>query len=325
MEEKMKNLFRKLLLPLVLLAGTLGFAQILTPPTNPDNPAPLAQPPVQPLTQVGGGSPGFIGPQAAPQSFEVSLKDLNVHLSIPITHKMGIGSDFTLTLSFNNDFWTPPSGLNGYNWQVGVPLIGLTASYGDYGWSINSTSGYMMGSACTDIGNNPEPMGYTGYMDPTGNVHPLFLGNGTGGSQNYPAVYVGVGSGGANSTCPYVDHTSIVLPDNSGITVNLVSTGNNTAVFPDGTVVTMEGIVVPSTNTSVDTNGNTVSFSITSTSGTYTDTLNTNPVVTRGTSTSNVYTYPTAAGNETFTLNYTATPIMVGMPRRSCHVGNRVE
>src|ERR1017187_4511853 len=122
----MKNVFKKSLLPLVLLLSTLGFSQ------RPNGNAP----------QVGG----------------VSTDTLNVGIDIPLVSKKGVGMPFGASLVYNSNFlsiavfgdgtaaWTAPVG------------VGWSDSSGD---SFFGRVAYEVGDFCGLTGHDTRQDGYT--------------------------------------------------------------------------------------------------------------------------------------------------------------------
>ena len=65
--------------------------------------------------QVQTGVPPFVSSSGGPDV--IDLGNLNVHLSIPVVHKPGRGTDFGYDLTYDSSIWYPvPSGST-YTWQ----------------------------------------------------------------------------------------------------------------------------------------------------------------------------------------------------------------
>jgi RHS repeat-associated protein len=141
----------------------------------------------------------------------------------------------------------------------------------------------------------------TGFADGMGNAHYLAA-----------PVYL-YSSSGKQGNCTTVTSLNQLLADGSGITVNLSYGGANTATYPDGTVLNLVGPGATSTAMLTDVNGNAISTVFNSSAGTYTvtDTLGVQELVEgtfdgcSGNSLTDTYTYPTATGTATVTLNCT--------------------
>src|SRR5437773_6433655 len=170
----------------------------------------------------------------------ITADTLNIHLSVPVIKKTGIGLPFSYDLVFNNNFWTP----NGSQWSPGGEIA--------FGWSQMGAfrSGVLTGSRgelCAD--NVHHDKIYNQFVDPRGIAHPI---------------------PGAPITVTCGPPQTVLLTDGSGVTVTLASDtqGITVATYPDGTVVT------PYTSIK-DVNGNAISVTSNGTFPfTVTDTLN---------------------------------------------------
>src|SRR5438309_5668924 len=201
----------------------------------------------------------------------VDAATLNVHLSIPVVSKAGIGLPFSYDLLFNNNFWSTDGG-----YWVGV----TSSTY--YGWSqlgqnhlgrfVITIGGFCSGST---VNHN---LIYSAFIDTGGNRH------------NMPSGPI---------TVPCGFPVTITLTDGSGIRVTMASATNgvSSAMYPNGTVSTP----YPNSNpTIVDTNGNTISVS----GNTTTDTLGVSELTITSTSTSSTYTYPTSNSTASAVHNF---------------------
>lgn len=212
----------------------------------------------------------------------VTANTLNVHVAIPVATKPGIGLPTSVSLNFNNNFWTHVVG----QWTPGGPGFG-----GQYGWATADFLGKLPTS--NDCQSYPY---YNIFIDGAGNTHQI-----PGGP-----IYTHPG-GGSYCTHTTVDHTTIVAIDGSGLTYNLsYNPAVNTVVGADGSVISLG--TTPN-KTVVDVNGNTVSYSAT----TLTDTFGVAEVTASSVGNTcgtlmwpnNVFTYPTSTGTATVTINCT--------------------
>jgi len=138
------NWLNKLIIPLVLLASTLGFAQ----------------------SSAGN----------APQVGEVSTDTLNIHLSIPLVSKKGIGLPFAVNMSYDSNFYG-----SYFNGTTKVWSVGTYRNFSAYGWTDVSlgTIGqidwqHTRGNCGLGLNQNGwDPYLYTGYTEPSGAFHPI--------------------------------------------------------------------------------------------------------------------------------------------------------
>jgi RHS repeat-associated protein len=264
----MKNLLRKFPLPLVLLAATLGFSQNV----------------------------GSAGPQTHEASNgEVSLDTLDIHLSIPIVSKEGVGLPFSMALTYDSNVWYPEViGTAPKTWYVGQGAWGIGQGF----WKLSGPSGGgIIYSRVVNCGNDIRISPIIGYMDNVGSLHGI------------PTVmlYPGGGTVGSNN-CNTVDHINTLVKDGSGFTINAYSGGStpNSVVGPDGAVI--GGVNAP--NGVVDVDNNAISRGGSS-YNLLTDTMG----VTEITESQNAwcgsngtwsFTYPTSTGTATVTVNCTS-------------------
>ena len=282
------NKFLQCLLPLLLL-------MMMTPRLGS----------AQEIGVTAGVQPGDI------QQQEVSLDTLNIHLSIPIVDKKGVGLPFHSSINFNNNFWSQfrAGDLHWTPVQFGVQYMGWSFPYYTVFGSFSATN---VGGATF----------YYGWIDPEGNMHPLPPSVWT--SEGYVEI--------CNTPIGCASSLSVLLTDGSGITLNLYSNDSYTksnAVMPDGTIFYSPGAgqynAWPSPFGSTagivtDVHGNTISSAYNSTTDTYTytDTLgipelsytpggllgeNGGPEFCRSGYPTTTYTYPTSTGNAQVVLN----------------------
>ena len=242
---------------------------------------------------------------------EVDASTLNIHLDVPVVSKPGVGGEFEVAAKINNMGFVRLHDYAGVSYW-GVQGVGGTAVFG----SLQSV--YF---DCT--GQGTYVTAYTGYIDPDGHTHTI---------PNPPIVPAG--------PCGGTNNYSALIPDGSGLTVNISSTASATVVTKEGKVFTPSGGVpgtptnpfpAPAgqptiyTLTSTDTNSNVISELVTIqpcgngcntevSSAAFTDTLGGNPLtvnhsfVTTGNrgcqaGDSNTSTYPTSTGTATVSLN----------------------
>lgn len=215
----------------------------------------------------------------------VNLADLNVHLSIPIVSKKGIGLPFTASIEYDSSLYAQWSGAS-----ANMTHLAVTAG----GW-VNAT---QVGS-CGTNGNGKYSA--SGYYDADQTYHPFLA----------PVVF---GNGG---TCVASKTTTTV--DGSGITVNLSADVNDgitlTATYPSGVVASGIGTnPVVATRTLTDTNSNAISGGAGGALpawGTWTDTLGLQVLSASFTNSgslpySNNFVYSTASSTATISANFSA-------------------
>jgi RHS repeat-associated protein len=220
---------------------------------------------------------------------EVSLDTLNIHLDIPIVNKAGVGLPFSYALHFNNNMWTWTSATK--TWIANANTYG-TAGVGWWYTAPYLIAGLLAPGSKIVCGNdNYAWPTVAGYTDANGNVHafnPVIIA-----SQN-----------GEEGCGIAVTSATVVIPDGSGITVNLSYIGPNTVTFKDGTVATLL-----SPASIVDVNNNKVS--VATGDGPITDTLGVTELTEayggtcKGGVIGNTFSYPTSSGIATVTVNCT--------------------
>src|ERR1035437_81458 len=226
-------MFKKLLLTMFLLLSTLGFSQANSTAFGVQN------------TEASKG--------------EVSFDTLNIHLDIPVVDKTGVGLPFSLGLHFNNNFWYNipcPNGTSGSCWVPNASVFGWTPdaaqSYGAY---------IVVPATCGNSATNTNAMAFLGYMDSTGNIHPLPPS--PGGSTD-PWVFV---QNAGNISCAYSNgaafptSASVLSTDSSGLTFNMAfpKGGEN---FQTDAVQLGSNVTVVATNGAVYTPGLAYTFQL---------------------------------------------------------------
>ena len=246
---------------------------------------------VQVRGQVTTGTPPFGSFGGGPDI--INLASLNSHISIPVLHKPGRGTNFTYDLSYDSAIWYPVTSGSTTTW---TPVLG-------WGWrgQTEVATGYISFSTSVFIYDPTHHCTTTTYdnfvyHDTLGTTHP-FIGQ---------AWHDG---GGLPYNCDR-DFSPLTSPaeDGSGLTLNATGKGGATITTPAGKALYAPVNLNSGAATAVDRNGNEISAN---SSGQFFDTLNaTIPVLTAsgaGTPTSPttlVYTAPSGA-SATYKLNYT--------------------
>jgi hypothetical protein len=198
----------------------------------------------------------------------INLANLNSHLSTPVLHKAGRGTNFSYDLSYDSSVWTKVTSGATTSWQ---PVW-------NWGWAGQTqiAAGFVhynlsTGECNLGLGGEQFPVDYNIYTfdsfhDQFGTIH------------NFSLVV-----DDNNNQCPNDPNppsASITLMDGSGYIINVDST-------PSASVVTTKGTSVnPPLQTGVgsanftDRNGNQVSVSG---AGVFTDTLGTTALTVAGT------------------------------------------
>lgn len=244
------------------------------------------------VSQVATGFPPFAPMQNS--SFDsVDLDDLNVHFAIPIVQKQGRGMPFTYILSYDSSIWYKGTSGSYYQWQ---PVT-------NWGWHVQTDAAtgwinYLSNTTrCMISGNviGGQTTTYSGwlYYDTSGTPHKF-----TGHTQ------VIINFGGTNNTCPPSQTTSFTNTTSDGSGYTLHATGGSGTITGRGGMTYSPPVGSPKgAGTVEDRNGN---YSSVSSSGAYTDTLNTPALTVSGTSPNpTTYTYTSPAGTQvTFQINY---------------------
>src|SRR6266446_2119348 len=239
----------------------------------------------------------------------INLANLNAHWTIPVIHKPGRGTNFGYDLVYDSSVWMPVASGGTTSW---LPVNST------WGWNGTTPTGtsfitYSMtysSGTCWQQGLGYVPT-YTWnygnyiYFDQFGISHNIGVNGG---------AYISV-NGGPPGCPPGGPHPSTVpwtgvAADGSGYTLQVwPSTGSISAdiVATNGAVIYPPVLANPSGSqgsySSTDRNGN----QITSSNGTYTDTLGTQALAVAGLAPSNTtftYTAPSGA-SAAYTLKYT--------------------
>lgn len=257
--------------------------------------------------QVATGTPALGSFAGGPDI--VNLGNLNTHLDIPIVRKAGRGTNFNYDLTYDSSIWKkvtvsgtptwqPVNTATVAGWQGLIPagMSYITSTMTSY----SSQCGYMGQSSYTDYS-------WTNfyYFDPFGTRHTM----GVSGS------YI---QGDGSYGCPPAGPEPTTVPwsstasDGSGYTLYIYPGAgylNGYVVDAHGTTINAPIISDPSnywgSTSTTDRNGN----QITSSNGSYTDTLNTTALNVIGTAPSNTnlsYTPPSGSPPATYVVSYAA-------------------
>jgi RHS repeat-associated protein len=243
------------------------------------------------VAQVKTGTPTYGSFSGSPDV--INNANLNIHLSVPVIHKPGRGTNFDYDITYDSSVWNPATSGGSTYWQ---PV-------GNWGWSSNSAfgtglTGYVTFGTTTTycydgqghINGSDVWVGNSFYADPWASGHSF-------------AGYQETKSGGCGSS--YVSTYPSLAKDGSGLTIN----------GPGGPIITKDGTSLsPPVNPTggsyaasvSDRNGNLIS---TDSSGNFFDTLSGTVKVlsVAGTAPSPVnftYTAP-SGGNAQYKMNFT--------------------
>src|SRR5260370_14985468 len=259
------------LLLIVALAATSASAQVATG--------------TSPFGSFGGG-PDVI-----------NLANLNAHITVPVLHKPGRGTNFTYDLSYDSSVWYPVTSGSTTTWQ---PVY-------NWGWRANTevATGYLSYSvisqreSCFDSYLKRTIYYYINigqsyaYHDAWGVRHP-FLGTSSDGGST---------SDGACTTDPW-SMTGGLATDGSGYSLTTSGTTFQSLYSGTGTNINPPLNTGTGSGSFTDRNGNFLSVS---SGGAFTDTLGTTALTVAGTAPSNTtFTYtPPAGGSVAYTMKYT--------------------
>jgi RHS repeat-associated protein len=235
--------------------------------------------------QVPTGTPSF-GTFGGGPFDVVNLGNLNAHFTIPVIRKLGRGSSYTYSLSYDTSVWYPVGTSGSQTW---TPVS-------QYGWVFPPAPGwltYKIVSTYQQPCNPPSNMNtntmtvyaFFVYHEINGTSHPFNDG------YTYPYIQ-GCISGNPNPS-------TAVAADGSGYSLSVGGSSNISIVTaPDGTVYNLNTGI----NSKTDANGNQITES---TSGTIIDTLGQTVLTMTGTNPLNLtYTVPTG-GSASYVVNYT--------------------
>jgi len=241
--------------------------------------------------QVQTGTPAYGSYGGGPDV--INLANLNLHITIPVLHKAGRGTNFSYDLAYDSSVWYPAGGtwypVNNWGWTGTIPVLAGYASYK----SLNTNCKYFNSDLKRYITEYYTQYSSWVYYDSFGISHRM---------SGAP-----VQDGGAPDCGPPFSLNSHAL-DGSGFTMAVDGGPDATLYTPAGTVTPLSFTAQPTNSTSTDRNGNEISYY---TNGQFFDTLSSSaPVLTLagyGTTTSPVtltYTAP-SGGSPKYTVNYT--------------------
>ncbi len=242
------------------------------------------------VAQVQTGTPPFGSFGGGPDV--INLGNLNAHLTIPVLHKPGRGTNFTYDLAYDSSVWYPVTSGSTTSWQ---PVA-------NWGWGIVSqpvaglVTYRVTPRTCTDrisyYGNYNLYSNWT-FIDSFGTAHPTSI---TVSDESVVAPDCTSPIPGPYSSGP------IALTDGSGYMLSVTADPAATLTTASGTTL-YPNVNYSSTGTATDRNGNQISVS----TGVFTDTLGTTALTVAGVAPSNTtftYTAPSTA-NASYAMIYT--------------------
>lgn len=200
--------------------------------------------------QVQTGTPPFGSFVGGPDT--INLGNLNVHLTIPVLHRPGRGTNFNYDLTFDSSVWYPVGVSGSQSWQ-NVPNWGWTSNNafasGNEGYLVytqtttycydgqghpNGADQYISNSIYYDPWGTPHH--FTGYVDAkyggcgnsSVNTYPGTTGDGSGLILNSPTGPI-ITTGGASITPPSNPSTGTYassVTDRNGNQMNADTNGN---------------------------------------------------------------------------------------------------
>jgi RHS repeat-associated protein len=234
--------------------------------------------------QVPTGTPPFGSFGGGPDV--INLANLNSHLTVPVLHKPGRGTNFSYDLSYDSSVWYPVGSSGNQTWQ---PVA-------NWGWTgvTQALAGYVSSTETTTT----KDAGFCRIMTFSNySFHDIF-----GTAHNFNGSYLFETwdeGGGQNRDC-FTQNLTTLARDGSGLKLQ-ASVLKSTIIFPDGT----SGIPGASVT---DRNGNQNSVSSSNGTYTFTDTLGTHVLAVTGAAPSNTtFTYTAPNGQPaTYTMSYVA-------------------
>src|SRR6266567_4804210 len=242
------------------------------------------------FAQVQTGTPPYGSFDGGPDI--INLANLNSHITVPVLHRPGRGTDFTYDLSYDSSVWYKVTSGGTTGWQ---PVS-------KFGWKGQTevSMGYITfkthgGFTCP----NPEypptlPQTVPGYYFDTYVYHDSY-----GVSHPFNITVYSTACGGALE--------GDVAVDGSGYSLQTDGAATNTITAPDGTVTNPPVTNPYGAANRVDRNGNRLSVD---TGGHFFDTLSSTTAVLTvagaGTAASPMtFTYTAASGGSAYTMRYT--------------------
>ncbi|HET7205551.1 MAG TPA: hypothetical protein VFI95_03130, partial [Terriglobales bacterium] len=240
--------------------------------------------------QVATGFPAFGSFQRLTGPDVVNLGNLNLHVTIPVVHKAGVGMPFDYSLQYDNSIWSPVTqtvnGVTTTSWQ-------FTNGWSAVDASVFGSMKYFVFAGIPGFAQCPQTTAW--YTDPSGTVHP------------FPGTTIST-----ESSCGPLQKT-VTAADGSGYVLTLQGTDVSGETLPPKFISMLDksgnSIVPPYPPSITDPNGNSISEVTPSTGGfSFTDTLGAN-VLTVSIPGSNPvkYSYPGPGGAgalETVSVNY---------------------
>jgi RHS repeat-associated protein len=243
--------------------------------------------------QVQTGAPPFGTFTGGPDI--INLANLNYHLTVPIIHKKGRGTDFIYDLSFDSSVWLPAGVSGSQSWQ---PVW-------NWGWTGQTqiTTGYATYTSINgDCGTGRTRVPYHIYTfrlynDQFGTSHPISLT---------------VNDSAQRCSTPVGSFTaSKILTDGSAYTVTVDASPSATVFASNGTKFIPPLLQGAGSGSFTDANGNQVSVSAT---GVFTDTLGTTVLTVAGAPPNPVtFTYTTPSNTSAaYRVIYTPVTVQTG-------------
>jgi RHS repeat-associated protein len=252
------------------------------------------------LAQVTTGTPPLGSFGGGPDV--INLANLNANLTVPILQKPGRGGmDFYYDLAYDTSIWYPVTVNGVQSWQ---PVF-------NWGWTAQTAvqTGYVSYRRVSANCDSPPPIpqyvifSNFVYHDMWGVPHPFSAG----------LEYDPTGCDLGNTLS-----ATAKAGDNSGLTLS-VATVNGAGLTTHSVTTTKGQVTTPPLNlsngysgvsaASTDRNGNQISVSSTSSSATFTDTLNTAAITVAGSATSAsplTFTYSAPGGSTAYTVKFTS-------------------
>jgi transcriptional regulator with XRE-family HTH domain len=249
--------------------------------------------------QVQTGTPAFESFGGGPDT--INLANLNTHISVPVLHKAGRGTNFTYDLSYDSSVWYP----------VGNPGSQVWTPVSNWGWRgvTEVVTGYVSYNYWTSQCEGDDLKLHPFYVWDAWQYHDAF-----GTIHSFPnAVLVR-----DTWSCSNINQQSTDTATNgSGYSINAVTSTNVKVYQSNGKAITAPLNLQSGSASFVDRNGNELTVD---TSGHFYDTLSSiTPVLTvagSGTPTSPMtFTYVAPSGaNAPYTMKYTAETLTLLCP-----------
>lgn len=239
--------------------------------------------------QVQTGVPPFGSFSGGPDV--INLGNLNSHITIPIIHRAGRGTDFSYNLTYDNSVWYPVGSSGSQNWQpvnnwgwAGQTQVAL-------GYVTYFASNYPVPPACQSFVISITKYSSWVYHDPFGVQH------------SFPSLAVYAIDGDPPKCNGLPETGSSTTSDGSGLTLNADSGPDATIVSRGGSKTTPPLQTGTGAGTFTDRNGNEISVNG---SGVFIDTLGTTALTVSGSAPNPLeFTYTGPSNNSvSFTVTY---------------------